>query len=323
MRTRSRPQLFLTDRGAGEPVLLITGWTISSAVFDPVAELYVPHVRIVAYDHRGAGRSAAWLGPVSMAMLAADAARVLEDRGIGSAHVLGLSMGAAVALELAIRMPHRVKSLVLVGGGAGGPAAPRSGVRTAFGTARTILSDSAQRRRPWPAAALFSPRFRDEHPDKVAEYMPYFARHRAPPWTTGWQTLAAACFGRRRSLSRVRAPTLVFHGGLDVMAPVAGARLLADGIPGAELQVVPEAGHAVPLEQPAASADMLVEWVGRHADCTPAPARWHDLAGERLTRPLALQAGTLRNTLDVVASVVRPLRGDAGTISAPRGAGRQ
>ena len=55
MRTRSRPRLFVSDRGSGEPVLLITGWTISSAVFDPVAHLYEPQVRILAYDHRGAG----------------------------------------------------------------------------------------------------------------------------------------------------------------------------------------------------------------------------------------------------------------------------
>jgi pimeloyl-ACP methyl ester carboxylesterase len=143
-------------------VLPITGWTISSAVFDPVAGLYVPHVHVVAYDHRGAGRSAPWLGRVSMATLAADAARVMDDRGIGSAHVLGLSMGAAVALELAIRMPHRVKSLVLVGGGAGGPATPRSGVRTALATAGTVLADSARHRHAWPAAILFSARFRDE-----------------------------------------------------------------------------------------------------------------------------------------------------------------
>jgi 3-oxoadipate enol-lactonase len=105
VRTRSRPRLFLTDRGAGEPVLLITGWTISSAVFDPVADLSLPHPRVVAYDHRGTGRSAPWLGPVSIATLAADAARVLDDRGLDSAHLLGLSMGAAVALELAIRIP--------------------------------------------------------------------------------------------------------------------------------------------------------------------------------------------------------------------------
>src|SRR5258705_2347519 len=121
VRTRTDPGLFLTDSGSGEPVLIVTGWTISSAVFDPVAHLYLPHVRVVAYDHRGTGRSAPWLAPVSMAMLAADAARVLDDRAIGSAHVVGLSLGAAVALELAIRMPHRLQSLVLVGGGARGP----------------------------------------------------------------------------------------------------------------------------------------------------------------------------------------------------------
>src|SRR5258708_18135827 len=121
LRTRSRPRLFLTDRGAGEPILLITGWTVSAAVFDPVADLYLPHVRVLAYDHRGTGRSERWLAPVSIAMLAADAARVLDDRGVPSAHVVGLSMGAGVALELGLRMPHRVKSLVLVGGGARRP----------------------------------------------------------------------------------------------------------------------------------------------------------------------------------------------------------
>ena len=148
-----------------------------------------------------------------MAMLAADAARVLDDRGIASAHVVGLSMGAGVALELAIRMPHRVRSLVLVGGGAGGPSTARPGVRAAAGTVATVLSDSVRHRHAWPAAALFSTRFRIEHPDEVSAYMPYFARHRAPVWMTGWQALAVACFGRRASLPRVRAPTLVLHGG--------------------------------------------------------------------------------------------------------------
>lgn len=67
---------------------MITGWTISSAVFDPITDLYVPPLRVISYDHRGTGRSGAWLGPVSIAMLAADAARVLDDRGLRSAHVL-------------------------------------------------------------------------------------------------------------------------------------------------------------------------------------------------------------------------------------------
>jgi pimeloyl-ACP methyl ester carboxylesterase len=127
-----------------------------------------------------------------------------------------------------------------------------------------VLSGSLRHRRAWPAAVLFSQRFRAEHPDLVASYMPSFARHRAPPWTAGWQTLAVACFGRRGSLHRVAAPTLVLHGGLDVMAPVANARILAEGIPDAELQVFPDAGHAVPLEHPEASARLLADWVRRH-----------------------------------------------------------
>jgi 3-oxoadipate enol-lactonase len=298
----------VTDRGAGEPVLLITGWTISSAVFDPIAGLYLPHVRVIAYDHRGTGRSAPWPAPVSMAMLAADAARVLDDRGVASAHVVGLSMGAGVALELAVRMPQRVKSLVLVGGGPGGPATARPGVRGAAGTVGMVLSDSVRHRHLWPAAALFSSQFRDEHPEKVSEYMPYFAAHRAPPWMAGWQTLAVACFGRRGSLGRVRAPTLVLHGGHDAMAPVANARLLADGIPGAELHVVPDAGHAVPLEHPAASAELLIDWVARYAAAAPAAPRRLDVVGERITRPFSLPAGTLRNAGDAIISTRLRLR---------------
>ncbi len=116
-----------------------------------------------------------------MAMLAADAARVLDDRDIAGANVVGLSMGVEVALELAVRMPHRVKSIVLIGAGAGGPTTARPGARAAAGTAAAVLSDSVRHRHAWPAAALLSTQFRNEHPDNVSAYMPYFTRHRAPP----------------------------------------------------------------------------------------------------------------------------------------------
>jgi pimeloyl-ACP methyl ester carboxylesterase len=298
----------VTDRGVGEPVLLITGWTISSAVFDPVAELYLPHVRVIAYDHRGAGRSAPWPAPVSMAMLAADAARVLDDRGIAAAHVVGLSMGACVALELAIRMPQRVKSLVLVGGGAGGPTTTRPTLRAAAGTLGNVVEDTIRHRRVWPAAALFSEDHRKCHPDTVAAQMPFFARHRAPPWTTGWQTVAVACFGRRASLEQVQAATLVLHGGRDAMTPVANAQLLADGIPRAELHIASDAGHAVPLEHPEVTAELLVGWVRRHSGAQTPPPRRCDALGERVTRPFSLQAGALRNTRDAAASVARVFR---------------
>jgi 3-oxoadipate enol-lactonase len=247
---------------------------------------------------------------VSIAMLAADAARVLDDRGLRSAHVLGVSMGAGVALELAIRMPHRVKSLVLVGGGAGGPSTARPGVREAVAVL-SAAADTARHRALWPAAVLFSERFRREHPGEVARYVPFFGRHRAAPWVSGWQLVAVACFGRRSALRGVRTPTLVLHGSEDVMSPVANARLLADGIPTAELHVVGGAGHAVPLECPQESADLLLDWVRRQAHADPgAPTRGAVLA-ERATRPLALHTGTLRNTRDAALAVARLTRKSA------------
>jgi len=305
MRTPGSPGLFFRDEGAGEPVLLITGWTISSAVFDPVARLYTPHVRCIAYDHRGSGRSAAWLGPVSMAMLAADAARVLDACDVRNAHVVGVSMGAMVALELALRMPDRVRSLVLVGGGPGGPMTMIPSVVGATRTVGELVADSVRRGRPWPAPALFSRRFRDEQPQRVEELVRSFGVHRAPPWTAWWQTLATSCFARHESLRHVRSPTLILHGDEDVMSPLDNAMTLARGIPGARLHIERGAGHAVPLERADACAALLLDWFGDHARSIPLTrGGWHR-ATERVTRPFALQAGALRNTRQVAPAVLR------------------
>jgi uncharacterized membrane protein len=82
------------------------------------------------------------------------------------------------------------------------------------------------------------------------------------------------------------------------MGPVANAERLAAGIPGAELHVVPDGGHAVPLEHPTASAQLLIEWVRRHATVQPPAPRSLDLIGEPITRSFSLTAGTLRNARD-------------------------
>lgn len=309
MRTVSRPQLWFSDHGEGEPVLFITGWTISSAVFDPVLGHYAGRVRIIAYDHRGSGRSAPWPAPVSMAMLAADAARVLDERGVAHAHVMGVSMGAMVALELAVRMPERVKSLVLIGGTPGGPASSIPPVPQTVRTLAQVAADTVRHRRWWPAAVLVSPTARREEPEHVRRLVAPFGRHRPPPWTVQFQTLATSCFTRRSDLHRVRAPTLVLHGSEDVMSPLRNATDLAAGIPGAELHVERGAGHAVPLERPQRSAEVLLDWVARHAGSVPPERGPADRAGERLSRPFSLHAGAWRATREVGPAVWRRVTG--------------
>jgi pimeloyl-ACP methyl ester carboxylesterase len=189
-----------------EPLLLITGFAITSRVFAPVLDLYASRFECIVFENRG--------GLVtSMPELAADAARRVRSAGLESAHVYGISMGGMIAQELALRFPERVRGLVLAGTTPGGPRAVRPAV-----------AELARGR--W----LFSPRFRREHPERVRELLRYFELRPAALWSHWWATVYHDTVSR---LGQIQAPTLVMHGGADVMAPVANARLLAERIPDA------------------------------------------------------------------------------------------
>src|SRR5215218_10276722 len=101
------PRVYFERRGSGDPLLCITGFAISSAVFGPVRPLLEERFDVITYDQRWSGRSSAPPRLTSMPELAADAARLLDAQGVQSAHVLGMSFGGMVAQELAIRFPER------------------------------------------------------------------------------------------------------------------------------------------------------------------------------------------------------------------------
>ncbi len=111
----STDELYWEARGAGRPVLLVPGSPGDGGQFDAVADELAPDQLVIAYDRRGTSRSARasdWIS-TSVAEQADDAARVLSSVGVGPAVVFGTSNGAAVALELALRHPHRVAGVML------------------------------------------------------------------------------------------------------------------------------------------------------------------------------------------------------------------
>ena len=273
--------LYWERRGRGEPMLWITGFTISCGVFHPVLPLYEHRFDCVLYDHRGTGRSRG-RGVTSMAQLAADAAGLLDRLGIASAHVHGLSMGGMVAQELALRFPERVRGLILGGTTPGGPLA----ARPALGELRAVRG---------LGSLLFSPEFRAREPARVRELLRPFRQHRAAPASALWQLWATVYHDTVSRLGDIQAPTLVMHGGADAMAPLSNAELLAERIPDAELAVMPGAGHAFLLEQPEATRDRIFDWLDRRGEIAPGRpreglgARW-----EPVTRHLGLPIGALR-----------------------------
>jgi 3-oxoadipate enol-lactonase len=279
-------------------------------VFEPVLELYGGRFDCITYDNRGSGRSGAPLRPTSMAELAADAAGLLREIGVESAHVCGLSMGGMIAQELAIRFPERVRGLVLGGTTPGGPRAARPTLRELSALGGAAAGGWRDGRRSWLGDWLFSERFRREQPERARELLRHFGRHRATPqgvWAHWWASVYHDTLSR---LHCIQAPTLVMHGEQDAMAPISNARLLAERIPDAELCIVPGAGHAYMPERPEESFDALTSWLDRRAPITAgAPRSGAAARAEPVTRALALPIGAVRTGASLAGLTLDKLRG--------------
>jgi 3-oxoadipate enol-lactonase len=306
-------RLYVERHGSGPPLLLITGFTISAAVFEPVLDRYAARFECILYDNRAAGRSDVPVLPTSMPELAADAAGLLDALDLDSAHVYGLSMGGMIAQELAIRFPDRVRGLVLGGTTPGGPRAARPTVRELVALGGTVAGSREL------GGALFSPEFRREHPEQVRALLRYFARHR-PTSRGALSHLGATIYHDTVSrLGRIRAPTLVMHGDRDAMAPLANARLLAERIPDAELAIIGGAGHAYALERPEESYAALAGWMDRREPIPPGLGRrGMGARAEPLTRAFGLPIGAARTGASLAGLAAERLWGRNAHVATDR-----
>jgi len=112
--TANKVKIAYEEVGAGEPLLLIMGLGAPGSLWEKHVEAYARHFRCISMDNRGTGESDRPPGPYNIADMADDAAGLLDCLQISSARVAGISMGSAIAQELALRHPSKVRSLVLI-----------------------------------------------------------------------------------------------------------------------------------------------------------------------------------------------------------------
>lgn len=305
-----RPRLHYERTGSGEPLLCITGFTISSAVYEPVLPLWGERYDCITYDNRGSGRSGSPPWATSMPELAADAARLLDALELESAHVFGISMGGMIAQELALRFPERVRGLVLAGSTPGGPRAIRPALAELVPVGVNLARTFHVPARPWLAPLLFSERFREEEPERVRELLTYFARYTPTPWGANAHWWATVYHDTVSRLGQIQAPTLVMHGGEDSFAPIENAELLVARIPDAELCVVEGTGHACILEAPERSFAAIDAFLGGERAPIPAgrPRTGLLARAEPFTRPFGLHVGALRTGGSLAALALPPKR---------------
>jgi pimeloyl-ACP methyl ester carboxylesterase len=99
--------------GHGDPLLMIMGFLADSRMWVLQTPVFSEHFTCITFDNRGVGMSSSPPGPYTTEQMAADAIAVLDDAGIDRAHVLGISMGGAIAQHVALKAPERIRSLTL------------------------------------------------------------------------------------------------------------------------------------------------------------------------------------------------------------------
>ncbi len=250
-------ELAYDEKGSGsETVVFSHSYLVDHRHFAPQIAALEGCYRVVAFDHRDHGQSGHAAERYTLDDLVADAVRVIEQTGSAPCHFVGLSTGGFVGLRLAIRYPHLIKSLVLMDTSADREPWPKRfkyeamfKVLQVFGFGPLIKTVQG---------LMFSPAFitDPERQDEVAAWRDrIMANDRAALVRFG-----KAIFARDSVLDRlptIQVPTLVVVGQDDKPQPVFRAQQIADGIPGAELAIIPNAGHLSTVDNPAAVNNVM------------------------------------------------------------------
>jgi pimeloyl-ACP methyl ester carboxylesterase len=215
-------------------------------------------------DHRGHGASEAPAdrSSYSMVQMADDVEALITLVGFERYHLLGHSMGGAIAQEIALRSPGRLRSLTLEDTSHRFSAGRNEVVRK-FIEQRNRLAEEKGMAAIVAMPALVSP---PPHmpKERTAETDPRLARMSVDAYIGAWQGLDA-WQGTTERASEIAAPTMVIYGELDAVPLVDAARYLASAIPGAVLEVVPEAAHSPQYERPEIFNAALRRHLDRHA----------------------------------------------------------
>ncbi|MFT3815123.1 MAG: alpha/beta hydrolase [Acidovorax sp.] len=186
--------------------------------------------------------------PYTLADMANDTVGLMDALGIASAHIVGASMGGAIAQEVALRYGERVRtmtSIMSTSGARGLP--PPSPEAMAVLTSPTPTDRAGYIARSQRAArALRNGHFPEEDALDEARAIRAYDRSVNPAGFTRQLAAIIASGSRRDRLKSLRTPTLVIHGDADPLVHIACGRDVAQHVPGAKMVTVPRMGHTLP-----------------------------------------------------------------------------
>lgn len=251
-------RLAYETRGRGEALLLIAGLGRDRRMWDAQAAGLSDRLRVVTFDNRGVGESDKPAGPYTAAMMAEDAAGLLDVLEIPAAHVAGASLGGLIAQELALSRPERVLRLALL---CTHPGQPLCVPMSQDALAAIVPDPNADplERLVGAMRLAFGPRYWAEHAGELSAAAR--ARLGSLPSPQAWWAQAAAGGSFSWAGRRIAAPTLVLTGDEDRIVPPVNAATLRRLIPGSEGAVFAGGGHYFFTEQPGPVNAALAEFL--------------------------------------------------------------
>lgn len=242
---------YLMD-GSGPAVLLIHSMGVDAAMWREQFRVLADRYTCIAFDCRGHGDSS-YNARFTVADVAADHKAGLDELGVSACHVVGLAMGGPVALSFTARWPDAVRSLVIADGFA--DMREVGGARIPEWSKNIRATPMAEFGRNYAQSRLMEwapPGAHDEMAHAIAK---------VPP--EAYIDVMKAIFeiDFLAEVAAVRAPTLVLWGEHDEVTPVEHSRQIADGIPGAVLKTIPDAGHISNIDQPEIFNGHLAEFL--------------------------------------------------------------
>ena len=244
--------------GRGDPLILIHGLADDHRAWRrAVADLMLRH-RVILYDLRGHGQTSLGEANCTLRQLGADMVSLMDAIGIDRAAIAGFSLGGTIAMRVAIDHAERVGRLALV--------ATSSRVGRAAADWYTQRVEMVARGDPQlretldrDAADVYA-----EAPSELEEGLLIRRQSTADP--RGYGNACAAMAALNASpldpeLSGISAPTLIVASELDKHCPPKAAEIISAGIKGSRLEVIPGAGHPIPVEKPGELAHSIISFL--------------------------------------------------------------
>jgi pimeloyl-ACP methyl ester carboxylesterase len=258
--------IYYEVHGHGEDLLLIAGFAGSTRVwFRQIPELSRWY-RVIAFDNRGSGESDKPDIPYSMSLFARDTVGLLDALDIDNAHIYGISMGGMIAQEFALRYPERVNSLTLGCTSCGGRqfVLPDQETLDFLLNIKHVGQLTPEERIIKTLPYSYTQEFIDRNPDIVQEYISIRVAQWPPLHSFLRQAEAVVTHNTYDRLPDIAAPTLVISGDADRQVPVENSKILASRIPGAELVILDNMGHGLPVEAAEEANNVVIDFLRRH-----------------------------------------------------------